>query len=141
MIKKKIFVGLAFSLISGFSFAQQEEGQINPNSLLNIPRYEQLYKVKVWRTLDLNEKQNKGFFAKGNEITGAFVTLGKPLELYVTGDHAYVVTRDDLTYKVKGKLMKQTGSIHTVVLHKSSSGWRITGEVWASTASAAPANN
>jgi ketosteroid isomerase-like protein len=77
-------------------------------------------------------------FSKANEITDAFVTLGEPLELYVTGDHAYVVTRDDFTYRMKGKLMKQTGSIHTVVLHKSSSGWLITGEAWASTALAAP---
>ena len=81
MINKKIFVGLAFSCISSFSFAQQEEGQINPNSLLNIPRYEQLYKVKVWRTLDLTEKQNKGFFAKGNEITGLIIRAVKSGEL------------------------------------------------------------
>ena len=39
------------------------------NSNLNIPVYEQLYKVRVWRDMDLAEKQNKGFFAKGNEIS------------------------------------------------------------------------
>lgn len=39
------------------------------NSNLNIPVYEQLYKVRVWRDMDLQEKQNKGFFAKGNEIS------------------------------------------------------------------------
>jgi hypothetical protein len=98
----------------------------------------------VWQAVQLLfrpliSSQVQPDFSKGNGITDAFVTLDKPLELYVTGDHAYVVTRDDFT--VKGKLMKQTGSIHTVVLHKSSSGWRITGEGWASTASAAPANN
>lgn len=75
---------------------------------------------------------------KTNEITDGFVTLGKPLELHVTGDHAYVVTRDDFTYKVKGKPMKQAGSIHTFVLQKTNSGWRITGEAWAATALAAP---
>jgi ketosteroid isomerase-like protein len=77
-------------------------------------------------------------FAKSNEITDGLVTLGKPLQFYVTGEHAYVVTRDDFTYKVKGKPTKQTGSIHTFVLQKSSSGWRIAGEAWASTALAAP---
>ncbi len=81
MIKKKILVGLAFLFIACVSFAQQEEGQINPNSLLNIPRYEQLYKVKVWRTLDLNEKQNKGFFAKGNEITALIIKAVRSGEL------------------------------------------------------------
>jgi gliding motility associated protien GldN len=39
------------------------------NSNLNIPTYEQLYKVRVWRDMDLQEKQNKGFFARGNEIS------------------------------------------------------------------------
>ena len=77
-------------------------------------------------------------FARTNGITDGVVTLGKPLELYITADHAYVVTRDDYTYKMKGKPMKQTGSIHTLVLQKSSAGWRITGEAWASTALAAP---
>lgn len=77
-------------------------------------------------------------FGKNNDITNVFVTLGKPLQLYVTGDRAYIVTRDELTYKMKGKPMKQTGSIHTFVLRKSNSGWRITGEAWADTASAKP---
>ena len=45
-------------------------------------------------------------FAKTNEITDGLVILGKPLQFYVTGDHAYVVTRDDFTYKMKGKPMK-----------------------------------
>jgi len=31
--------------------------------------YEQLYKVKVWREVRLDEKQNKGYFARNNEIT------------------------------------------------------------------------
>src|SRR5262245_59989554 len=66
---RKAIVGFAFLSLGGSAFAQEEEGQINPNSLLNIPKYEQLYKVKVWRNLDLREKQNKGFFAKGNEFT------------------------------------------------------------------------
>ncbi|MBX2964774.1 MAG: gliding motility protein GldN [Cyclobacteriaceae bacterium] len=49
--------------------AQPEEIQYNPNSLNPIPRYEQLYKLRVWRVLELKEKQNKGFFARGGEIT------------------------------------------------------------------------
>jgi ketosteroid isomerase-like protein len=76
--------------------------------------------------------------SKDTEITDLFVTLGKPLQIYVTSDHAYVVTRDSATFKMKGKPMKQTGSIHTFVLHKSSPGWRISGEAWADTAPATP---
>ena len=92
MINKKIFVGLALSCICGFSFAQ-EEPQINPNSLLNIPRYEQLYKVKVWRTLYLDEKQNKGFFAKGNEITGLIIRAVK------SGELTDIYKSDSVTFK------------------------------------------
>lgn len=43
--------------------------QYNSNSIDPIPRYEHLFKHRVWKRIDLNEKQNKGFFAKGNEIT------------------------------------------------------------------------
>jgi gliding motility associated protien GldN len=85
MTTKKILVGLAFALVWDLSFAQQEEGQVNPNSLLNIPKYEQLYKVKVWRNIDLHEKQNKGFFARGNEITKliiAAVNSGELADIY-----------------------------------------------------------
>lgn len=83
---KKIIVGLALITWSGVSFAQQEEGQINPNSLLNIPKYEQLYKVKVWRTIDLREKQNKGFFARGREITDLIIKAvrsGEIADIYI----------------------------------------------------------
>lgn len=90
MTKRKILVGLAFVLVSSFSFAQQEEGQFNPNSLQRIPKYEQLYKVKVWRVIDLREKQNKGFFAKGNEITKL---INKAVN---TGELAVIYYKDSL---------------------------------------------
>ena len=77
-------------------------------------------------------------FGKKNDITDVFVTLGKPLQFSITGDRAYVVTRDDFTYNMKGKPMKQAGSIHTFVLRKGDSGWRILGEAWADTTSARP---
>ena len=32
---------------------EELEQQYNPNSLNPIPRYEQLYKLRVWRTIDL----------------------------------------------------------------------------------------
>jgi len=93
MITKRIFVGLALVFGSASAFAQQEEGQINPNSLLTIPKYEQLYKVKVWRTIDLKEKQNKGFFAKGNEITKLV------LQAVRSGELADVYKEDSLIHK------------------------------------------
>ena len=56
---------------------QDLEVQYNPNSLNPIPVYEQHYKVRVWRNIDLREKQNKGFFAKNGEISKLIVDAVK----------------------------------------------------------------
>ncbi len=62
---------LAFNLFFAIAVIGQidPEASANPNSLFNIPVYEQVYKVRVWRDMDLLEKQNKGFYAMGNEIS------------------------------------------------------------------------
>ena len=60
-MKKSLFI-LLFSSAVGSVVAQEVqdlEVQYNPNSLNPIPVYEQHYKVRVWRNLDLKEKQNK----------------------------------------------------------------------------------
>jgi hypothetical protein len=69
-------------------------------------------------------------FAKANEFTDGFLTIGKPRHLYVTADRAYVVVPAGFTYKIKGKPMKQSGSIATLTLQKGDSGWRLTGAIW-----------
>lgn len=67
---KKVLFSLFSCLAASFMAVGQEvEVQYDQNSSLRIPRYEHLYKVRVWRDVDLREKQNKGFFAVGNEIT------------------------------------------------------------------------
>jgi len=79
---------------SAGAIAQEEDAQVDPNSLLRIPRYEHLYKSRVWRNLDLSEKQNKGFFARGNEITKLI------LDGVASGELADVYERDSLTTKI-----------------------------------------
>lgn len=69
-------------------------------------------------------------FTKANEIIAEVVTLGKPRHIDITGDRAYVVVSAGYTFKVKGKPMKQTGSIITVALQKGASGWHMTGWAW-----------
>jgi hypothetical protein len=66
-------------------------------------------------------------FCKAHEITGVVSTLGKPRHIDITGDRAYVVASGTLTYNVKAKPTKESGSIFTVALQKGPSGWRITG--------------
>src|SRR4051812_15185508 len=68
--------------------------------------------------------------AKKNGITDAAVTLHSPKHVDVTADRAYAVFPVDYAYKAKGKATKETGSILTVALHKSTAGWRITGWSW-----------
>ena len=93
MGKRNLLLLLAF-FATGFCLAQETDSQFDPNSLLRIPKYEQLYKVKVWRSIDLREKQNKGFFAKGNELSGLILKAVK------SGEIADVFLTDSLTAKM-----------------------------------------
>jgi len=69
--------------------------------------------------------------AKKNEITDGAVTLGNPRHVDITADRAYVVVPASYTYKKKGKLVKETGSMFTLVLQRDKEGWRVTGWTWA----------
>lgn len=99
MKRLTIFLVLAFGAAS--LFAQEDIPQYNPNSLNPIPRYEQLYKVKVWRQVRLDEKQNKGFFARNNEITKLI------LDAVNSGEIADIYMNDSLTTrKTKEEMQK-----------------------------------
>lgn len=81
---KRIILSALFSAALAPVFAQEVqdlEVQYNPNSLNPIPLYEQHYKVRVWRNIDLREKQNKGFFAKNGELSKIIVEAVKSGEL------------------------------------------------------------
>jgi hypothetical protein len=69
--------------------------------------------------------------AKKNGITDGVVTLGKASHVDINSDYAYVVVPANYTFKQKGKLVSEVGSIITLSLQKSSTGWRITGWAWA----------
>jgi ketosteroid isomerase-like protein len=71
-------------------------------------------------------------FTKANEITNGNVTLGKPRHIDITADRAYIVVPANFTYNMKGKPMKQSGSIVTIAMQKGASGWRMTGWAWGS---------
>ncbi len=108
MLRRSFVVGLALTCIGTLAWAQEEEGQVNPNSLLSIPKYEQLYKVRVWREIDLREKQNKGFFARGNEITKLIIRSIN------SGELTDIYKRDSLTEKYSkeefnGNMVTQQG--------------------------------
>ena len=64
----KLFKNSALIILVGMmllfpAIAQEQEDQYNPNSINPIPKYEHLWKKRVWVEIDLKEKQNKGFFS------------------------------------------------------------------------------
>src|SRR6187402_2453769 len=94
---KKSFLAVALIIFASCAFAQEVqdlEVQYNPNSLSPIALYEQHYKVRVWRTIDLREKQNKGFFAKNGEISKLIIDAVK------SGELTDVYNNDSLTSKM-----------------------------------------
>src|SRR5687768_11654970 len=78
----------------GAAYKSEMEEQYNPNSLLPIPVYEQHYKVRVWRNMDLLEKQNKGFFAKNGELSKLI------MDAVTSGELTDIYANDSLTTKI-----------------------------------------
>jgi hypothetical protein len=66
----------------------------------------------------------------GGSNTDESVTLSKPRHIDITADRAYVVVPATYSYKEKGTLVKEPGSIWTLALKKDEAGWRITGWAW-----------
>ncbi len=86
-----------FSLVLsvGTAFSQEAETQYNPNSIDPIPKYEQLFKKRVWVNIDLKEKQNKGFFAVNSQLPQFIIDAVRSGELAET-----IYVNDSLTTKM-----------------------------------------
>lgn len=107
-MEKKILIGVICCAVSFAAWSQAEvetsevnqayqeemEEQYNPNSINPIPKYEHHYKRRVWRTINLNEKQNKGFFSNNGEITRLIVDAVK------SGEITDIYTHDSLTTRM-----------------------------------------
>src|SRR5687767_1283364 len=113
MMKKSLFIALLSTAMSGVMAqeVQDLEVQYNPNSLNPIPLYEQHYKVRVWRNIDLKEKQNKGFFAKNGEISKLIVDAVR------SGELVDVYQNDSLTSKLSkedflGRLVAEQAAVY-----------------------------
>jgi hypothetical protein len=70
-------------------------------------------------------------FNKAHDITPGAVTLGKPRHIDITDQRAYLVIPTTYTFKMKGKPIKQSGSVITIALQKDASSWHMTGWAWA----------
>ncbi len=79
-----LFFCLWLVVAVGGSFAQPDT-IANPNSLEKIPYYEQLFRFRVNRVIDLNEKQNSGFSSRKSSISKLIIDLLQEGKLHTYG--------------------------------------------------------
>jgi gliding motility associated protien GldN len=105
MCVKKISVySFVFLLLSAVVVAQETDSDgFNPNSIRPIHETDIMYKKSVWRRMDLNEKQNRPFFAKNNEITKLIIDAVNAGELtpYFTDSTVRRMTKEDFLKNMK----------------------------------------
>lgn len=88
------------------AYREEMEEQYNPNSVNPIPKYEHHYKVRVWRTIDLREKQNKGFFSNNGEITKLIVDAvrsGELPDIYASDSLTTKMSKEDFLKKLEAQ--------------------------------------
>ena len=78
-MKKVVLLCLFFSVIfAEKGLAQEtEDTGYNPNSVYPVHEDDMMFKKRIWRRMDLQEKQNKPFFASKNEITKIIIDAAK----------------------------------------------------------------
>ena len=87
----------------------------------------------VWHGASAARDWYNDVLAEG-EHAGAsdyFVTLDAPLHANVTGDAAYVVAPATMTFKIRDKVVTQSGAIFTTALRRVEGAWRIASWAWA----------
>ncbi|WMN07979.1 type IX secretion system ring subunit PorN/GldN [Marivirga arenosa] len=82
---------------------ESENNGYNPNSVYPVHEDDIMYKKRVWRRMDLREKQNKPFFAKGNEITKHIVNAAKAgiLPIYKGDSMVNRMTKEEFLEKLE----------------------------------------
>ncbi len=83
--------------VSLATYAQEApETATDDNSIRPIPESEQLYKTRVWRRIDLREKQNKPFFSENRQITKVIIdaVMNGTLYPYVTDSLATRMSKE-----------------------------------------------
>lgn len=73
---------LAVSLSGAYA---QQDTIANPNSIEKIPYYEQLFRFRVNRVIDLNEKQNAGLASRKSSISKLIIDLLSEGKLHTYG--------------------------------------------------------
>ncbi|MCP9770078.1 gliding motility protein GldN [Lacihabitans sp. LS3-19] len=96
---------LAFVAFSAVFAQEKSDNGINPLSLRPVHESNVMYKLTLWRRLDLNEKANQPLFAKGTEITKHLIDGVKAgvLEPYDNDSVSTKITLEEFTRRLTKK--------------------------------------
>lgn len=68
-MKNLVLCVLTLAILPFIGKAQESVSGINPNSVYPIHDSDIMYQKRIWRTVNLNEKQNRPFMAENKQIT------------------------------------------------------------------------
>ena len=146
MKKIKALSVLAALLVANAVSAQEKsDNGINPLSLRPIHESNVMYKLTLWRRLDLNEKQNQPLFARGSEITKHLIDGVKAgvLEPYDSDSVSTKITLEEfnkrLTKKFEGGGLSQEEIDAGFTNDTEDDGWGGGGETTANATETKPA--
>ena len=96
---------LAFVASSAVVAQEKSDNGINPLSLRPVHESNVMYKLTLWRRLDLNEKANQPLFARGTEITKHLIDGVKAgvLEPYDNDSVSTKITLEEFTKRLTKK--------------------------------------
>jgi len=102
--------------LSVTGFAQQGTNEVNEHSVNPIPYYEQLYKKRIWSRVDLNQKQNRGFFSNKRELTRILIEAIEmdSITNYYNPDMPFEFEEKMTKEQVLARLIKEKGSLDNV---------------------------
>ncbi len=92
--------------------AQESENDgYNSNSVFPIHEDDIMFKKRIWRRMDLMEKQNKPFFARGNEISKIIIDAAKAgiLPIYKNDSMTVRYTKEEFLANMENPQMQGYG--------------------------------
>ncbi|SMG21143.1 gliding motility associated protien GldN [Marivirga sericea] len=102
-------VGLALMVFIQPLKAQESSNDgYNPNSVYPIHEDDIMFKKRVWRRMDLREKQNEPFFASNNEITKHIVNAAKAgiIPIYQGDSMVNRLTKEEFLEKLENPALQ-----------------------------------
>jgi hypothetical protein len=110
-MKKFVFITIGVALLAFIQPLKAQESSdngYNPNSVYPIHEDDIMFKKRVWRRMDLREKQNQPFFASNNEITKHIVNAAKAgiLPIYQGDSMVNRMTKEEFLEKLENPALQ-----------------------------------